>query len=109
MEEHPLSDTSIGRSNWAEDNQLAIFMSHDPTYFVFRRFHALNLRNLLRLQAKVLFLEQKIERIKAQSPDVHAARHCEQLMPAIDEALHRYSLYPISPTAWIFDDFKGGT
>jgi hypothetical protein len=99
MEEHLLSDTGIGSSNRAEDDQLATFMSHDPTYFVFRRFHALNLRNLLHLQAKVLFLEQQIERIKAQSPPVQDAKHCEQLMLAVDEALHRYSLYPISPTA----------
>lgn len=56
---NPLLDTCLGRSNRVEDDRLTTFMDYDLTYFVFRHFNALNLRDLLQLQANVLSLEQK--------------------------------------------------
>ena len=93
MESYLLADTSTTRDQ-IEDDHLATFMSNDPSYFVFRRFRTLNLRNLLQLQANVLVLQQQIETLKTQSANGNAARQGEQLMLAVDEALYRYSASP---------------
>ena len=102
MGDHHLSEIVLERSSGLQDDRLASFMSQDPTYFVFRRFCALNLRNLLRLQREVLSLEHRIEQIKTQFSAGEAASRCEHLMLEADEAIHRYSPCPSSPMCFWF-------
>ena len=92
----PLSDIRLPCTCEDEDDRLATFMNHDSTYFIFRRFNALNLRRLLQLQAHLLSLEREFERLKGQGhDDAHASSRREELMVEVDDYLHRYSLYTL--------------
>jgi hypothetical protein len=55
--------------------ELASIMGKNPELAIFRRFSALNAKNLLYLQAELVNLEARLQRHAATTPDTEKARY----------------------------------
>jgi hypothetical protein len=64
--------------------QIATIIAHNLEMLMVRRFRALNARNLLYLQAELVYIERRLFECEKRDPRSHYSRDYEWLMISVD-------------------------
>ncbi|KAK4159584.1 hypothetical protein QBC43DRAFT_326937 [Cladorrhinum sp. PSN259] len=73
-------------------DQLARHMSNDPAYLIFRRFSALNIRNILRIQTEIVELEERLQTERENGFETSQLEYLiETRLQVYNKAVTRYS------------------